>query len=235
MGRVGDGLGVIDDGGSAVQANHGGEGRADARDAAFAFERFHQRRLFAYLVRACAGLGDNVEVEAWVAEDVLAQEALGVSIRDSLLHNVEKVAILAAQVDEAHLRADGEAGDHCAFDHRMRIFAEEDVVLAGAGLGLVAVDQNILGLGRSLGHERPLHPHGEARAAAPAQAARLHGVDDPRLHLFALGNGILHGFVAVQLDVFLDAGRALAEAPREHLDFIGMGDQTRHYFPSFLV
>ena len=62
--RVGNRLGVVDDGGAAVQADHGREGRPDARDAALAFERLHQRRLFADLVRARAGLRDDVEVEA---------------------------------------------------------------------------------------------------------------------------------------------------------------------------
>ena len=169
-GRVGDGLRVVDDGGAAVEADHGREGRPDARDAALAFERLHQRGLFADLIGAGAGLGDDVEVDARHAEDVLAEEALGVGVGDGLLHDVEQVAVLAAQVDEAHLRADGEAGDHGALDDGVRVFEEEDVVLAGAGLGLVAVDQDVLWLRRGLGDEAPLHAGGEARAAASAQA-----------------------------------------------------------------
>ena len=72
---VGDGLGVVDDGGAAVEADDGREGRLDARNAALAFERLHQGGLFADLVGACAGLRDDVEVDAG-AEDVLAEEAL---------------------------------------------------------------------------------------------------------------------------------------------------------------
>ena len=75
VGNGGDGLGVIDDGGAAVEADDGGEGRLDARDAALAFERFHQRRLFADFVGAGAGLRDDVEVDAG-AEDVFAEKAL---------------------------------------------------------------------------------------------------------------------------------------------------------------
>ncbi len=178
----GDGLGVVDDGGAAVEADDGREGRLDARNAALAFERFHQGGLFADLVGSRAGLGDDVEVDAG-AEDVFAEEALRVGIGDGLLDDLEEVAILAAQIDEAHLRADGEAGDHGAFDDGVRVVQEDDVVFAGAGLGLVAVDQDVLGLLGLLGDEGPLHAGGEACAAASAQAGGLHGVDDPGGHL----------------------------------------------------
>ncbi len=164
----GDGLGVVDDGGAAVEADDGGEGRLDARDAALAFERLHQRGLFADFVGAGAGLGDDVEVEALDAEDVLAEEALGVGVGDGALDDVEEVAILAAQIDEAHLRADGEAGDHGAFDDGVRVFEEDDVVLAGAGLGLVAVDQDVLGLGaRLLGTKLHFMPVGKPAPPRP--------------------------------------------------------------------
>src|SRR5262249_30305118 len=62
----------------------------------------------------------------------------------------------------------------------MRIISHDLAVLAGAGLGLVGIDHEIVrsavGL---LGHERPLQPGREAGAAAPALARRLHLVDDP--------------------------------------------------------
>ena len=79
--RAGDGFGVVDDGGAAVQADDGGEGRLDAGHAALAFERLHEGGLFADLVGARAGLGDDVEVDAR-AEDVLAEEALRVGVGD---------------------------------------------------------------------------------------------------------------------------------------------------------
>src|SRR5690606_13763028 len=57
---------------------------------------------------------------------------------------------------------------------------QDVAVLAGAGLGLVGVDDEI---GRPavalLGHEGPFQPGREAGAAAAAQAGRLHLVDDP--------------------------------------------------------
>ena len=171
--RAGDGLGVVDDGGAAVEADDGREGRLDARDAALAFERLHQRRLFADLVGSGAGLGDDVEVDAG-AEDVLAEEAPGVGIGDGLLHDLEQVAVLAAQIDEAHLRADGEAGDHGAFDDGVRVVRKMRWSLQVPGSDSSPLTRTYLGFSRLLGHEGPLHAGGEAGAAAAAQAGGLH-------------------------------------------------------------
>ena len=74
-GDAGDGLGVVDDGGAAVKADDGGEGRLDAGDPALAFKRLHEGGLFADLVGAGAGLGDDVEVDALGAEDVFAEDS----------------------------------------------------------------------------------------------------------------------------------------------------------------
>ena len=108
----------------------------------------------------------------------------------------------------------------------MRIMLEDQAVFAGARLALVAVAQNILGLRRLLGHERPLHPGGEARAAAPAKPRVLDLIDDGvRRH----GERLLHGLVAVEFEVAIDFSRTLAEAPGYDLYLIGMGDQISHF------
>src|SRR5437660_9936543 len=92
----------------------------------------------------------------------------------------------------------------------MRIVLEDQAVLARAGFALVAVAQNILGLRRLLGHERPLHPGGEPCAAAPAKAGVLDLVDDRvRLH----PERLLHGLLAVEFEVPINVSRTLAEAP----------------------
>ena len=67
-------LDVVDHGGRSVQAHHGRKGRPDARIAALAFERFHQRRFFAALVGARAGVRGQIEIEA-AAEDIFAEIA----------------------------------------------------------------------------------------------------------------------------------------------------------------
>ena len=123
------------------------------------------------------------------------------------------------------VRADGQAGDHHAFDHRMRIVLENQPVFAGAGLALVPVAQNIFRLGRLLGNERPLQPGAESRAATPAQAGILHLIDDAvRAH----AQGLLHRLVAVQLQVAIDIGRTQAESFGDDFYFVGMGNQISH-------
>ncbi len=219
-----DRLGVVDDRGSAVQTDNSREGRLDAWNAALAFERFHQRRLFADFVRACAGLRDDLKF-CFGAEDVFAEKALRIGVGNGLLHDLEQVAILAAQIDEAHLRTDGQAGDDGSFDNGVGIVQKDQVILAGARLALVAIHQNVLRLGRLLGHERPLHPRRKACAAATAQIRGLHLVDDP---VGPLRETFPCGFVAAELDVLIDIRRALAEALRDNLHFIGMRNQPRH-------
>ncbi len=125
--------------------------------------------------------------------------------------------------------ADGEAGDDGAFNDRVRIVKEDEVILAGAGLALVAVDEDVFWLGRLLGNEGPLHASGEACAAAAPQAGGLHLFDDP---FGALREALLRGLVAAELEVAIDLGRALTEAAGDDLDFIGMGDEPRHLFAS---
>jgi hypothetical protein len=163
-------------------------------------------------------LGDDVEVDAG-AEDVFAEEASGVGIGHGFFDDLEEVAVLAAQIDEAELRADGQASDHGAFDDGVRIFEEDDVVFAGAGFGLIAVDQDVLGFLGDFGHEGPLHTGGEACTATATEAGYLHRVDDP---LGTLRDCLLDGLVAIELEVLVDVGCALAEAAGDYFDFIWM-------------
>ena len=98
-----------------------------------------------------------------------------VGVGDGLLHDLEQVAVLAAQIDEAHLRADGEAGDHGAFDDGVRVCRKMTWSLQVPGSDSSPLTRTYFGFSRLLGHERPLHAGGEACAAAPAQAGGLHG------------------------------------------------------------
>ncbi len=200
VGHGGQGLRIVNDGGAAVEADDRREGRTDAGDAALAFERFHQGRLFADFVGAGAGVGDDVEIHI-AAEDVLAQKALGIGVVDGFLHDLEQVAILAAQVDEAHLGADGQAGDDDALDHGVGIVLEDQAVFAGAGFALISVDQDVFRFRGLLGDERPFHPGREAGAAAAAQVGGLHLSDDAFRAQF---DGLACGFVSVQLEVLID-------------------------------
>ena len=142
----------------------------------------------------------------------LPRNPLRIGVLDRLLHDHRQIAILAANVDVRRVRADGERGDHRAFNHGVRIVLENQAVFAGAGLALIAVAKHILWFGRLLRDKRPLHPGAEPGAAASAQAGVLHLVDDGvRLH----GERLLHGLVAVQFEIAIDIRRALAKALRD--------------------
>jgi hypothetical protein len=66
----------------------------------------------------------------------------------------------------------------------MRVVQENQVILAGSRFAFVAVHQHVFRLGRFFGNKRPLHARRETRAAAPAQVAGLHLIDDPLGALF---------------------------------------------------
>src|SRR5262249_23951899 len=71
------------------------------------------------------------------------------------------------------------AGNQATFDEKMRIIAHNLEVFAGAGLGLVGVDDEIMRpVADLLRHERPLHAGRKTGAAAPAQAGSFHLVDE---------------------------------------------------------
>src|SRR5262249_3512129 len=72
-----------------------------------------------------------------------------------------------------------------SFDQEMRIVPQNVAILAGPGLRLVGVDDEIVRPAvRLFRHERPFQPGGETGAAASAQARRLHFVDDAVAPLF---------------------------------------------------
>ena len=132
-----EGLDVVQHRRALERARDGRKRRPDARDAALAFERIEQRRFLAALVGARAGVRVEVEIEAG-AVNVLAQIALRVGFGDGAVHDLDQVAILAANVDVAGVRIDRQAGDQHAFDQLVRIVLHQQAVLAGARLALVA-------------------------------------------------------------------------------------------------
>src|SRR5690606_27066279 len=71
-------------------------------------------------------------------------------------------------------------GDQAALDQQVRVVAQDLAVLAGARLGLVGVDHQVVRpLALLLRHEGPLQAGAEAAATAPAQARGLDLLADP--------------------------------------------------------
>src|SRR5690606_24315719 len=195
------GLGYVYLGRPAVQAEVGRERRLVARLPLLAFQRLHQRGFLAADVGARAERVVDVAVHART-EDVLAQPAVFIGFGQGLLEVLEGLVVeLAAQVVVAHGRTGRVAGDRHALDHRVRVVAQDVPVLAGAGLGLVRVAQDVL-LDLALGHEAPLQAGRETRAATAAQARRLDHLDHVgRRDLFR--QHLAQRLVATSLEVVL--------------------------------
>ena len=122
----------------------------------------------------------DIDVDT-AAEHVLAQPAVLVGLGGGFFQMLERLVMeLAAQVVVGDRRTGGIAGDGHAFQHRMRIEAQDVAVLAGARLGFVGIAEDVLLHAGALGHEAPLQAGGEARAAATAQPGTLDHLD----HLF---------------------------------------------------
>src|SRR5947209_3918555 len=99
-------LNIINNGGATPESDNSRERRTDARNATLSFQRLHQGGLFAYFIGARARVPIAIELLAG-AKDVMAEKALGIGVVDSLLHDGQQVAILAADIDVSLLRADG--------------------------------------------------------------------------------------------------------------------------------
>ena len=172
-----DAFDIIDGGGAAIQADIGRERRLQARLAFLAFQALEQRGFLAADISPSPMM--DIEVEIPAMNVVLADQPRRVSFIDGALQCLALADELAAQIDVAGMGAHREACHQAAFDQRVRIVAQDVAVLAGARLGFVGIDDQIMRpLLHFLGHEGPFQAGGEARAAAPAQARLLHDVDD---------------------------------------------------------
>ena len=111
---------------------------------------------------------DDVEVPA--VDVVLADEARLIGLVDRGLKMLALADEFAAHIDDRRVAAHGSARQQAAFDKEVRLVAQDFAVLAGAGLRLVGIDDEVVrALADDLRHERPLQAGGETRTAAPAQ------------------------------------------------------------------
>jgi len=178
LAHVGDGFHVVHRARAAVQPGVGRERRLQPRLALLALHGFDQRRFLAADVGPRAVVHHDVQIPA---EDAVLAKNSGIV---GLLHRgLERLALgheLAAEVDVGRVRLHRAGGEDHALDEPVRVVAQDLAVLAGAGLGFVGVDDEVMRpLPHLFRHERPLQPRGEARATTPAQTGSLHLLDDP--------------------------------------------------------
>ena len=121
----------------------------------------------------------DVEIEIVAVDVVLAEQFGVVGLIDRRLQPLPLANELAAHVDVAGAAIHRAAGDQAALDQKMRIVPHDLAVLAGAGLGLVGVDDEVMRpVADRLGHERPFQSGRKTGAAAATQPGGLHLVDD---------------------------------------------------------
>ncbi|OIQ69007.1 hypothetical protein GALL_493970 [mine drainage metagenome] len=124
-------------------------------------------------------MGD-VQVEVPAVDIALADQLGRVGLLDRRFQAFALEDVFAADIDIGRMRPDRVGRDQAAFDQQVRVIAQDLAVLAGAGLGLVGVDHQIVrAVALLLGHEGPLQAGGEAGAAAATQARILDLVAEP--------------------------------------------------------
>jgi hypothetical protein len=124
---------------------------------------------------------------------------------------LDRERVFHADVDVAVLRADREGPDQHSLDHAVRVPLQHAAIHVGAGVSLVGVADDVLGMAGGLAAELPLAPGREARAAPTAQAGLLYLLDDTfRSSL----EDRSQGGVAADGDVVLDL-------PRVHQPVLG--------------
>src|SRR5829696_6005651 len=172
-----DRLDVVDDRRGGVEAGHRREGRAQTGLAAASLERVEEGGLLTADVRPGAGVDGQLQVVAR-PEDVLAEVAGGVRLRDRSLQPSQHVDDLATHVDERVGRADRVGRDDGPLHELVGVGHHQRDVLAGARLRFVGVDDEVDRLVAALGDEAPLHAGREAGAPTPAQLGVLDELGD---------------------------------------------------------
>src|SRR3982074_3827133 len=121
----------------------------------------------------------QIEVEIPTVDVVLADQLRFVGLIDRGLQILALADEFAANVDVTNARAHREGGDEETLAKGLRIVPHDVAVLAGAGLGLIGVDDKIMRpLLHFLRHEGPFEAGRKSSAAASTQARLLDDVDD---------------------------------------------------------
>ena len=195
-------LDIVVIGGLAPKARDRRKGRAGTRLAAFALDGSNKSRLFATDKGARAFLDHQFEGKTRV-QDVLAQQAVLLSLSDGHPEALDGQRVLGATVDIPLVRTDTIAGDDHALQYRMGISLQHRAIHKGPRIPFVSVADQILDIATGPGSELPLEAGEEPGAAAPSQARLLDLVDDIlRGHLDQhLGQRL----IAPPSDVLIDA------------------------------
>ena len=177
----------------------------------------------------------HAEAEARAA-DIGTQQTHPLRLPNGIAQALDGQRILRPHIDVAFRRADGVSRDQHAFEHAVRIALQHAAIHERARIAFVGIADDVLLRADRLRYRAPLQARGISRAAAAAQAALGHLVDDfARSHL---GQRLDQRGVAVGRHVVFDAlgiddARVLQHdlfLPLEERN-IGRADQPRHRGP----
>ncbi len=143
--------------GRFVQITVGGrKRRANARYAVLALQRFDQRRFFATNVGSGTHVDIDVEIEARIAQDRLAEQTDLAAALQSRFERVQHVAILATQIDEPVLSTDNPAAQGHAFEHQISEILHQHPVLESAWFAFIGIANYIFYVARGVAAGNPL-------------------------------------------------------------------------------
>ena len=172
-----DGLDIVDRRRAAVEPGIGGERGLDPRHPLLALKAFQQPGLLAADIGAGAAMDDDVEIPPRSA-GVGADQPGFARFLDRRFQPFRLAEEFAPDIDEGGMGSHGETGEQRTFNQFMRIVPYDIAILAGSGLALVRIDDQVgRPAVRFLRHERPFQPGREPGSAAAAQAGILDLLD----------------------------------------------------------
>lgn len=145
-GGDGDSLDVGDGTGAAEETDSSGERGLKTGLAGLTLDGLDEGGLLTTDVGAHTTVDVDVEVVAGTA-GVLADQASLVGLVDSPLENGSFLVKFTTDVDVSGVGVHGTADDEATFDELLGVFAHDFTILAGSGLTLIGIDDEVTGSG----------------------------------------------------------------------------------------
>ena len=114
-GNGAEGFYVIKNCGALESTGNGRKWRTDTRNAAVAFQRFEERGFFTAFVGTGASLRIKVELKLRTS-NAFTQIATSIGFGQSLVHDVDQVAVFATNVDPTLFSTNGQGCNQNAFN-----------------------------------------------------------------------------------------------------------------------
>jgi len=178
----GHSLDVGDSRRASEKTNSGRERRLKTRLSGLSLERLDKRSLLTTDVGTGTSVQVNIEIVTGFT-GVLSDQAGGVSLVDGSLKNSSLLDEFTTDVDVGSGRVHGSARDEASLDELVWVLSHNLTVLAGSGLTLIGVDDEVTGLVVLVPvlevHERPFETRGETSTTSSSETRGLDLADDP--------------------------------------------------------